>query len=89
MSSQIVGYSPHRLRPDDDYFKDEVKLNEIFNLFIDRDPNFWDFMTGCNDRGTRPDGHLSERELRIVATTIQWLGTPVGKGFLRESGIIE
>ncbi len=88
-NNPIVGFSGHRLKPDDDYYADEIKLNETFNLWMKRNPRFWDFMTGCNNRGTGPAGFLSERELKIVATTIQWLGTPVGKDFLREAGIIE
>jgi len=29
---------------------------------------------------------LSEREMKIVISTIQWLGSPVGEGFLRSCG---
>lgn len=86
---EVVGFSKHRLIRDDPYHAKECKLHDTFNLFIKRDKRFWDFMLGTNSSGTRPADYLSNRELRIVATTIQWLGTPVGQGFLREAGIIE
>lgn len=42
---------------------------------------------GCsNDAQTIPNDYLSDREKRIVISTIQWLGSPVGQGFLRECG---
>ena len=31
-----------------------------------------------------PDDYLSDREKNIVLSTIQWLGSPVGQGFLRD-----
>jgi hypothetical protein len=31
-----------------------------------------------------PNGKLSKREMKIVLSTIQWLGSPVGQGFLLE-----
>lgn len=41
---------------------------------------------GCsNDAQTIPNDYLSEREKEIIISTIQWLGSPVGQGFL--SGI--
>lgn len=32
---------------------------------------------------------LSERERNIILTTIQWLGSPVGQGFLYNCGFIK
>jgi len=33
-----------------------------------------------------PNGQLSKREMKIVLSTIQWLGSPVGQGFLDSCG---
>ncbi|MBD3196341.1 MAG: hypothetical protein GF317_14880 [Candidatus Lokiarchaeota archaeon] len=41
----------------------------------------------ANSNQTHAVDHLSEREKRIILSTIQWLGSPVGQGFLRENGI--
>lgn len=35
---------------------------------------------------TLPSDYLTDREKRIVISTIQWLGSPVGKGFLSSCG---
>ena len=32
--------------------------------------------------GFYPNEYLTEREEKIVLATIQWLGTPVGQGFI-------
>jgi hypothetical protein len=34
----------------------------------------------CN----RPCGEVTERDREVAATVIQWLGSPVGQGFLEE-----
>ena len=39
--------------------------------------------------GTKPDGNLNERERKIVVSTVQWLGSPVGHSFLRSVGYYE
>lgn len=41
-----------------------------------------------NDAQTIPNDYLSDREKKIVLTTIQWLGSPVGQGFLRDCGFV-
>ncbi len=37
----------------------------------------------------RPKDHLTDRERKIVISTIQWLGSSVGQSFLRECGFEE
>ena len=32
----------------------------------------------------RPKGEVSDRDAVVAATVIQWLGTPVGQGFLED-----
>ena len=39
-----------------------------------------------SNNGSMPSEYLSDREKQIVITTIQWLGTPVGRSFLRGCG---
>jgi hypothetical protein len=38
------------------------------------------------DNKGNPLEYLSEREKKIMISTIQWLGSPVGQGFLKECG---
>lgn len=33
-----------------------------------------------------PDHILSERDMKIMITTVQWLGSSVGQGFLKKNG---
>lgn len=33
-----------------------------------------------------PEDYLNDREKKIVISTIQWLGSPVGQSFLKECG---
>lgn len=56
----------------------------------------WERMNGQSSavttfllRGDDVEGYVegaSDRERAIVATVIQWLGSPVGQGFLRDLG---
>lgn len=39
-----------------------------------------------NEHGTAPKEYLTDREHKIVLSAIQWLGSPVGQGFLNELG---
>lgn len=91
MENKIVGNSSHRLIDDDPYYSDEVRLNKMFNDYCAKSThfggNFWDYMTGSTNN--QPNRALSEEELKLVATVIQWLGTPCGKGFLRDAGILQ
>jgi hypothetical protein len=82
MENKIIGFKPHRLKQDDDYFKAEVALNNAFNKRDD-----WDLIIfGGKGDGWQPKDFLSEREKMIAVSTIQWLGTPVGKSFLEQCG---
>lgn len=88
-TNEVFGFYPHRLDREDSYYEKEVRLHDTFNLWIKRNPRFWDFMLGIDERGQRPTDYLSNRELKLVATVTQWLGTPVGQDFLKEAGILE
>lgn len=38
------------------------------------------------DGNGNPEEYLTDREKQIMITTIQWLGSPVGQGFLENCG---
>lgn len=66
------------------------KDNPLEKKFYDRISKVKDITlsrlsTGTID-GSTPKKFLNEEELELVKGTIQWLGTPVGIGFLREMG---
>jgi len=42
-----------------------------------------------NDRQNYPKEYLSEKEKDICLNLVQWLGSPVGQGFLEQCGFIE
>lgn len=39
-----------------------------------------------NKRGTAPSEYLTPREEKIVISTIQWLGSPIGQNWLNRMG---
>ena len=65
-----------------DKFIDEMITNKLANADI------LDFIVfGQADKSiSQANGCLSDREKRIVISTIQWLGSSVGQSFLRECG---
>jgi len=40
----------------------------------------------ASDDGMKPNRYLTDEECSIVISTIQWLGSPVGRAFLSENG---
>lgn len=82
------GFKEYRLKKDDKYYSEEIKALEIFN----RDHiNHSDLIVFGQKEGTsmEPNDRLSDREEKIVLGVIQWLGTPVGRGFLNECGFVK
>jgi CHAT domain-containing protein len=65
-----------------DKFIEEYVIEKGFNIKILNRIIFG----SSNNTQTIPRDYLSDREKRIVITTIQWLGSPVGQGFLKECG---
>ena len=73
-------------------FEDNPKEKEFFDKFLKSHhregySDMENIVFGTNERG-RPKDYLSEREKEIVVSTIQWLGSPVGQGFLNGCGFI-
>lgn len=67
------------------------KEKEFHDKFIEHNSHNHDdmdwlvFGVGDNNRNI-PANRLTEHEKQIVISTIQWLGSPVGQGFLRDCG---
>ena len=68
------------------YGRYEKKFSDVFHKMRKEE---WDAISfKPMDGGIGASDHLSERERDIVASVIQWLGTPVGVAFLEECGFI-
>ncbi len=68
---------------------DEAKLYEVAcKLKQDYSKLFDCAILGVDGRGNS-NGYLNQREEQIVFSTLQWLGSPVGKSFLKQSGYIK
>lgn len=85
----MKGFNTHR-------HTDNPKEKEFHDEFIDSFMNDFsgdmiDYIVfGQRDGvGLAPNDYLTDREKRIVISTIQWLGSPVGKNFLKECGFEE
>lgn len=69
--------------------KEEELHDEFVSQMSTRDMDYIVFGHKNSPSGSTPDDYLSERERRIVVSTIQWLGSPVGQTFLRRLGYCE
>jgi hypothetical protein len=82
-----LGFNGNRLSENP---QEEKTLNTFYKQFDDRGcHNQMDLIIFGNKAGrgtTTPRDYLTEREKKIVYSTIQWLGSPVGKHFLRDCG---
>lgn len=75
-------------------FKDNPKEQEFHDNFIDMfkyDKSANNTLSAIvfgweNDRQQYPKEYLSEKEEDICVNIIQWLGSPVGQGFLNRCG---
>lgn len=79
----MEGYKKYR-------HKDNPKEKEFHDKFLknhDRKGyNDMELIVFGHDENLSPNDHLSDREKKIVLSTIQWLGSPVGQGFLKKCG---
>lgn len=72
-------------------FKTNPKEKEFFDKFLkhhNRDgyTDMDNIVFGTDERGIRPAQYLTDREKKVVLSTIQWLGSPVGQSFLNDCG---
>jgi hypothetical protein len=77
------GFKEYRLNKEDKYYATEIKALEVFNQDYLKDADLIVF--GQKD-GTCMEAkdNLTDREEKIVLGVIQWLGTPIGRGFIRQ-----
>ena len=75
--------SMHRLRPEDSYYQKEVVYLSVFENMLKSGFKI-DYFGGMKSNGMDATRYLNEDEKALVATVIQWLGTPVGQGYLKE-----
>lgn len=81
---KITTFKKHRL-------ENNPKEKEILEKFLeDNTPgdSLSAIVFGTTD-GIHVARHLTLDEERIVASTIQWLGSPIGRSFLRDCGFVE
>lgn len=65
----------------------EKKLHDKFiKDHCDDDMDLIVFPPSLKSDGFESDDKLTDREKKIVISTIQWLGSPVGQTFLQDSG---
>lgn len=77
------GFKDYRLKEDDKYYSREIKALEIFNR--EHLNHASSIVFGVKEgTGFFPNEYLTDREEKIVLATIQWLGTPVGQGFITQ-----
>jgi len=75
------GFKEYRLKKDDEYYAKEIKALEVFNQDHLEDAS--SIVFGQKEgTGFYPNDNLTDREEKIVLSVIQWLGTPVGQGFI-------
>ncbi len=82
-----LGFNGHRLQQNP---QEEKVLETFFKQFDDIGcHNQMDLIIfgSKNDYGAAtPKEYLTERDKKIVYSTIQWLGSPVGMNFLQNAG---
>lgn len=83
MSNGKLTYKEHR-------FKTDPKEMEFVNVFLrefSKDNNIDLIVFGQKENTCMtPKKYLTEKQTKIVVSTIQWLGSPVGQGFLAKLG---
>jgi hypothetical protein len=75
-----VGFNSHRLKEDDEYYKKECDFVKAINNEMNYNHQF---LAQIVNHSLRKD-YLELDEEKIVLSVIQWLGTPVGQGFLEK-----
>ena len=84
MKTQLIheGYSSHRLNSNPTERIFAGKWKEINTE--GRDTLAWILNTFSQPSGRQEKGFVSERDMRVAASVIQWLGSPVGQSWLQE-----
>ena len=78
------GYKTHR-------HEQNPKEKEIHDLFIERfckqREQVERIVLPIDENGS-PKGTLTDNEIELVITAMQWIGSPVGQSFLRDCGFV-
>jgi hypothetical protein len=82
-----TGYNAHRLadNPTERVFAE--KWEEINTE--GRDTLAWILNTFNTQNGRQEMGFVSERDAKVAASVIQWLGSPVGQSWLQDVRVVE
>lgn len=83
MEKKLEGFQMYRHQSNP---REEELHDEFVTKFSEKDMDLLVFGHLNSPSGSKPDDYLSEREQRIVISTIQWMGSPVGSKFLRKLG---
>lgn len=75
----------HERNPKEKEFHDKFLKDHNREGYCDMDM----IVFGCTNTSMMPNDYLTDREKQIVLSTIQWLGSPVGQGFLDSCGFDE
>ncbi len=81
---KINSFKMHRL---DQNPKEKVFLEKFLEEHAQGD-SLSAIVFGTTD-GINVTRHLENDEDRIVVSTIQWLGSPIGRSFLKDCGFVE
>lgn len=74
-----VGFNAHRLKKEEDgYFDKEINFVKAINDEIRMNSQCLAQIVGDPDK----KHWIDERDEKVALSVIQWLGTPVGQGFL-------
>lgn len=74
----FVGFNTHRLKFNDDYHKKECDFVMAINEELKYNRNFLAQIVNHPEH----KNYLDDNEEKVALSVIQWLGTPVGQGFL-------
>lgn len=81
----MKGHKTHR-------HKQYPKEKEIHDLFVERfckQPEQVERIVLPIDEKGRPKGALTDNEIELIISAIQWIGSPVGRSFLRDCGFVD
>lgn len=84
----MFGFNRHRLKTDG-YHNKEVAYMKVMQKWKDQNNTLFDTIVFGTNGAMSPKEYLTDREMKIVASVLQWLGTPVGEAYLRESKEME
>lgn len=84
----ILGFNKHRLIQGDRYHGKECAFVKCALEKIKINQQYFEHIVNHGDYGNNPP-YVTDDEMQIVMTVIQWLGTPVGQAFIQDAEAIE